>query len=167
MCSIVKTGEPLFPIEERPVPRSDLRGEKAWPTQSLPVKPPPFARQSFTEDDVTDHFAGVARRGPRSLRMTRHGGQFIPPSTQGTVIYPGFDGGAEWGGAAFDASSGWLYVNGNEMPWILTMVEIDSAKQTSAAAVGKRVYQTNCMVCPASRAQRRPHAQRRGHLDGQ
>ncbi len=142
-----ETGEPLFPIEERPVPQSDLRAEKAWPTQSLPVKPPPFARQSFTEDDVTDispeSHAAVLER----LRMTRHGGQFIPPSTQGTVIYPGFDGGAEWGGAAFDTSSGWLYVNGNEMPWILTMVEIDTAKQTSAAAIGKRVYQTNCMVC--------------------
>jgi quinoprotein glucose dehydrogenase len=142
-----ETGEPLFPIKEQPVPPSDLRGEKLSPTQSLPVKPPPFSRQEFTEADVTDispesHAAVLAR-----LQMTRHGGQFIPPSTQGTVIFPGFDGGAEWGGAAFDASSGWLYVNGNEMPWILTMVEIDSAKQTSATAVGKRVYQTNCMVC--------------------
>ena len=55
----------------------------------------------------------------------RSGGQFVPPSTQGTVIFPGFDGGAEWGGAAFDAEKGLLYVNANEMPWILSMVEID------------------------------------------
>jgi quinoprotein glucose dehydrogenase len=142
-----ETGEPLFPIEERRVPPSDLRGEQLWPTQSLPVKPPPFSRQAFNEADVTDispeSHAAVLER----LRATRHGGQFIPPSTQGTVLFPGFDGGAEWGGAAFDASSGLLYVNGNEMPWILTMVEIDQGRQTSATARGKRTYQSNCMVC--------------------
>jgi quinoprotein glucose dehydrogenase len=142
-----ETGEPLFPIEERPVPPSDLKGEQAWPTQSLPVKPPAFARQALTEAEVTDlspeSHAAVLQR----LRMSRTGKPFIPPSTQGTVIFPGFDGGAEWGGAAFDATTGLLYVNSNEMPWILTMVEIDRGKQTSDAARGRRVYQSNCIVC--------------------
>ncbi len=142
-----ETGEPLFPIVERPVPPSDLRGEQAWPTQSLPVKPPAFARQALTEAEVTDlspeSHAAVLQR----LRMSRAGKPFIPPSTQGTVIFPGFDGGAEWGGAAFDATSGLLYVNSNEMPWILTMVEIERGKQTSDAARGRRVYQSNCIVC--------------------
>ena len=142
-----ESGEPLFPIVEQAVPPSDLIGEHAWPTQPLPVKPPAFARQAFTESDVTDlspasHDAVLAR-----LRMTRTGRQFIPPSAQGTVIFPGFDGGAEWGGAAFDRSSGLLYVNANEMPWILTMIQVDHAKQTSAAARGHRVYQVNCIVC--------------------
>jgi quinoprotein glucose dehydrogenase len=141
------TGEPLFPIEEHQVPASDLRGEQAWPSQPLPVKPPAFARQAFTESEVTDlspeSHAAVLQR----LRMSRTGKPFIPPSTQGTVIFPGFDGGAEWGGAAFDETSGLLYVNSNEMPWILTMVEIDRGKQTSATARGRRVYQTNCIVC--------------------
>lgn len=142
-----ETGEPLFPIEERPVPPSDLEGEQAWPTQPLPVAPPPFSRQVFTEDMVTDltpesHAAVLAR-----LRQSRAGQPFIPPSTQGTIIFPGFDGGAEWGGAAFDNATGLLYVNGNEMAWILTMVEIDSGRETSAAARGRHTYQLNCAVC--------------------
>jgi quinoprotein glucose dehydrogenase len=135
------TGKPIFPIEEHPVPPSDLAGEQASPTQPLPVKPPPFARQSFTEADATDlspaaHAAVVAR-----LRAARTGRQFIPPSKEGTVIFPGFDGGAEWGGAAFDQESGRLYVNANEMPWILTMVEI--APRTP----GEAVYRQNCAAC--------------------
>ena len=142
-----ETGEPLFPIQERPVPPSDLDGEQAWPTQPFPLAPPPFSRQVFTEDMVTDlspesHAAVLAR-----LRQSRTGQPFIPPSTQGTIIFPGFDGGAEWGGAAFDDSSGLLYVNGNEMAWILTMVEIDSGRETSAAARGRHTYQLNCGVC--------------------
>jgi len=89
---------------------------------------------------------GRQRSGGESRRRIL-GEPFIPPSTQGTVLFPGFDGGAEWGGAAFDATTGLLYVNSNEMPWILTMVEIDRGKQTSDAARGRRVYQSNCIVC--------------------
>ena len=142
-----ETGVPLFPIEEHAVPPSDLKGEAAWPTQPLPVKPRPFSRQTFTEADVTDvseasHAAVLAQ-----LRKVRSGGQFVPPSAQGTVIFPGFDGGAEWGGAAFDADSGLLYVNGNEMPWILSMVEIDQTKESSDFARGRRTYQLNCTAC--------------------
>jgi len=141
------TGAPLFPIEERPVPPSDLKGEAAWPTQPVPLKPEAFARQALTEADLTDrtpaaHAAVLAR-----LRAVRTGRPFIPPSAQGTVIFPGFDGGGEWGGPAFDASSGLLYVNANEMPWILTMVEIDRAKESSDAAHGRVVYQQNCVAC--------------------
>jgi len=140
-------GQPLFPIEERPVPPSDLVGETAWPTQPVPVKPPPFARQALTEADLTKrtpaaHDAVLAR-----LRAVRTGRPFIPPSTEGTVILPGFDGGGEWGGAAFDAESGLLYVNANEMPWILTMVPIDRVKESSDAAHGRVVYQQNCVAC--------------------
>jgi quinoprotein glucose dehydrogenase len=140
-------GTPLFPIEEQPAPPSDLKGEAAWPTQPVPLKPPAFSRQAFTEADVTDvseasHAAVLAR-----LKQVRTGRPFIPPSTQGTVIFPGFDGGAEWGGAAFDQTSGWLYVNANEMPWILSMVEIDPVKETSDFARGRRTYQLNCTAC--------------------
>src|SRR4029078_1179680 len=81
-------------------------------------------------------------------RLTRTGRQFIPPSEQGTVIFPGFDGGAEWGGQAFDPATGLLYVHANEMAWILTMVPIDHSKRMSAAARrGSETYQVNCMVC--------------------
>jgi quinoprotein glucose dehydrogenase len=135
------TGKPLFPIKEQPVPPSDIPGEQAHPTQPLPLKPPPYARQALTEADVTDrspeaHAAVLAR-----LKATRTGRQFIPPSKEGTVIFPGFDGGAEWGGAAFDATSGRLYVNANEMPWILSLVEI--APRTE----GEAVYRQNCASC--------------------
>ncbi len=141
------TGTPLFPIEERPYPASDLKGEQAWPTQPLPLKPPPFARQAFTEAEVTTRSPAAHDAVLERLRRTRTGGQFIPPSEQGTIIFPGFDGGAEWGGAAFDGSTGLLYVNANEMAWILELVPIDHASQTTASARGRRTYQTNCIVC--------------------
>jgi quinoprotein glucose dehydrogenase len=142
-----ETGVPLFPIEERAVPSSDLKGEAAWPTQPLPMKPPAFARQAFTEADVTDVSEASRAAVLAQLRKVRSGGQFVPPSAQGTVIFPGFDGGAEWGGAAFDDSTGLLYVNSNEMPWILSMVEIDQAKESSNFARGRRTYQLNCTAC--------------------
>jgi quinoprotein glucose dehydrogenase len=142
-----ETGEPVFPIEERSVPPSDLQDEAAWPTQPVPVAPPPFTRQALTEADLDDlspvsHENLVAR-----LRAVRTGRPFIPPSEAGTVIFPGFDGGAEWGGAAFDEESGRLYVNANEMPWILTMVPIDRKQETTDAARGRQIYRHDCAVC--------------------
>jgi quinoprotein glucose dehydrogenase len=142
-----ETGESLFPIEERQVPASDLEGEQAWPTQPLPLKPRPFARQQFTEADVTDASPEAREAVLARLRTVRSGGQFVPPSTQGTVIFPGFDGGAEWGGAAWDQSASLLYVNSNEMPWILSMVKIDSTRESTDFARGRRTYQLNCTAC--------------------
>ena len=142
-----ENGTPLFPIEEQPVPPSDLKGEDAWPTQPVPLKPPAFSRQTFTEADVTDVSESSRAAVVARLKQVRTGRPFIPPSTEGTVIFPGFDGGAEWGGAAFDEESGWLYVNANEMPWILSMVEIDPLKETTDFASGRRTYQLNCTAC--------------------
>jgi quinoprotein glucose dehydrogenase len=138
-----ESGRPLFPVEEQPVPSSDLRGELAWPTQPVPLLPPPFARQLFTEQEVTDlspasHAAVLAR-----LRELRTGRRFIPPSLQGTIIFPGFDGGAEWGGPAFDPTTGRLYVNANEMPWILQMVPVKDAGGSN----GARLYRQYCAAC--------------------
>jgi quinoprotein glucose dehydrogenase len=114
-----RTGEPLFPIASRKVPASALDGERLSPTQPYPVKPPPFTRQAFTEDMVTNrtpeaHAAVLAR-----LRELDSNGVFTPPSTRGTVLMPGTDGGGEWGGAAFDPRTGLFYVNSNEQPWII------------------------------------------------
>jgi quinoprotein glucose dehydrogenase len=142
-----ETGRPLFPIEERPVPPSDLRGEQAWPTQPFPLKPPPFARQAFTEDEVTDLSPKSRAAVLERLRQTRTGRAFIPPSAQGTIVFPGFDGGAEWGGAAFDPGSHLLYVNSNEMPWILTMVELEVGKASEKRPLGERVYLRHCASC--------------------
>jgi quinoprotein glucose dehydrogenase len=139
-----ETGEPLFPVEERQVPASDLKGEQAWPTQPLPLAPPPFARQQLTEDLLTDISPENRAAVLETFRKVRSGDQFTPPSTQGTVIFPGFDGGGEWGGSSWDQETGRLYVNSNEMPWILTMVEL---KQGPQVTTGERLYQVNCAVC--------------------
>jgi quinoprotein glucose dehydrogenase len=142
-----ETGRPLFPIEEQEAPPSDLEGEAAWPTQPLPMSPPPFSRQKLTEADLNDldpvsHADLLAR-----FRALRSGGQWVPPSREGTIIFPGFDGGGEWGGAAFDEDAGLLYVNANEMPWVLTLVPIDRARESTDAARGKVTYEQHCASC--------------------
>ncbi len=142
-----ETGEPLFPIEERPYPASNLEGEETWPTQPLPLKPSPFARQVFTEEDVTSTTPEARAAALARLREVRSAGQFVPPSKQGSMIFPGFDGGAEWGGAGFDPNTGMLYVNSNEMPWILTMIDIELAQSENPYDRGKVVYALNCASC--------------------
>jgi len=144
-----ETGEPIFPIEERLVDSSDLRGEEAWPSQPFPKKPAPFARQTFTEKDVNTLFPEYEDSIRQVLAGIRTGKSFIPPSMQGSMIFPGFDGGAEWGGQAFDPATGMLYINANEMPWIHTMVEIETeeVKSDLLADIGKGVYKTNCSAC--------------------
>lgn len=142
-----ETGEPLFPIEEIPVQPSDLEGEVAWPTQPRPVKPEPFSGQSLTQKNVTDISKESHDYVSGILKNVRTGEQFIPPSTQGTVIYPGFDGGGEWGGAAVDPNTNILYVNANEMAWILTMVDIDPSKSSEPQTLGSSTYTANCAMC--------------------
>jgi quinoprotein glucose dehydrogenase len=137
------TGKPLFPIEERRVPQSDVDGEITAKTQPFPTAPPPFARQSFTEDQVTDRTPEAHKAVLERLRQVRSGGQFLPPSLQGTVILPGFDGGGEWGGAAFDPQTGRLYVNANEMPWIMRLVE----RKDTGPITGKSLYTQKCATC--------------------
>ncbi|HXB07216.1 MAG TPA: PQQ-binding-like beta-propeller repeat protein, partial [Puia sp.] len=145
------TGAPLSPVEERPVPPdSALPGEKLSPTQPMPTGMPVFSRQSLTEAELNSLVpdSSLAELKKR-LAGYKSGRLFIPPSRQGTVIFPGFDGGAEWGGPAYDPGTGLLYVNANEMPWVLTMVD---AKKANAGSVtvgqaAKALYATNCMVC--------------------
>ena len=141
-----ETGEPLFPIEERAVPPSDLQGESAWPTQPLPLKPAPFARQLFSADLITDISPESYRAVLERFIKVRPHVPFLPPSTQGTVILPGFDGGAEWGGAAVDPRRAVLYVNANEMPWILTMVET-GARGDLPLTSGRQIYSQICAAC--------------------
>ena len=117
------TGKPLFPIEYRAAPASDIEGEVTARMQPLPLKPLPFARQFLTEEMLTRRSPAAHRAVLERFRKVRSGGVFAPPSSEGTVVFPGFDGGGEWGGAAFDPESGLLYVNSNEMAWILRMVE--------------------------------------------
>ncbi|RPD41171.1 PQQ-binding-like beta-propeller repeat protein [Chitinophaga barathri] len=145
------TGTPLFPVEERPVPGpSLLTGEQLWPTQPYPTLPAPFVRQLFTEADLNyllpdSSLAEVKRRWASYKRSH----MFEPPSKEGTVIFPGFDGGAEWGGPAFDPETGILYVNASEMPWVLQVVDApkEELKKETNLQAGKRLYRAHCMSC--------------------
>jgi quinoprotein glucose dehydrogenase len=145
-----ETGVPLFPVEERPVPASDLKGEVAWPTQPVPVRPAPFARQRLGEEDVTNISPEARSAVLARLRTLRSDGQFVPPSVEGTVIFPGFDGGGEWGGAAVDPETGVLYVNASEMPWIAAMVEQPDSSASAAPRAGDEVYAAVCAGCHGS-----------------
>ncbi len=139
------SGEPLFDIEERPVPPSSLPGETAWPTQPFPVKPAPFARQS---QDLTD--ADISPYAPNRdslLQVFRRADKrpYAPPSLEPVLLLPGYDGGAEWGGAGADPDNGILYVNANEMPWFLQMEEV--AAENKTLSPGEQTYRRYCMVC--------------------
>jgi quinoprotein glucose dehydrogenase len=144
-----RTGQSLFPIEDRPVPASRVDGEFAAATQPRPLKPPPFARQGLTEDMLTTrtpeaHAAVLARF--KAMRS----GMFEPPSLEGTIVFPGFDGGAEWGGSAFDPASGLLYVNSNEMPWIIKLIpNNDTSLYVSKCATCHKADRTGSSAAPS------------------
>jgi quinoprotein glucose dehydrogenase len=137
------TGKPLFPIESHKYPPSDLPGEVAAAEQPLPTKPAPYARQRLTEDMLTNRTPEAHQWAVEQFRTYRSDGQFVPLSTkQNTIIFPGFDGGAEWGGPAFDPESGLLYVNSNEMAWAVELAENKADPQS-----GKGIYQSQCTIC--------------------
>jgi len=117
------TGKPLFEVRDQPVPASTIPGEKAAATQPVPVKPPPFSAQFLDESNMTN--IGEANRASvlERLKQVRGGPAFNPPGTQGTVVIPGYHGGANWSGASFDPTTGLLYVNSNNVPNIITMAE--------------------------------------------
>lgn len=139
-----ETGAPLFPIESQKVPTVGVDGEKLAETQPLPLKPPPFARQRLTEELLTQRTSEAHAVVLARLRTLKSNGQFEPPSREGTIIFPGFDGGAEWGGASFDPETGLFYVNANEMAWILRLVEKPQPKELPS---GKTLYAANCAGC--------------------
>ena len=117
------SGEPIWPIEERPVPQSDVPGEHTWPTQPFPTKPAPFARQSFTEGDINPYLPADERDGIRArLRSYRNDGLFTPPSFRGSIEIPGHSGGTNWGGAAADPERGELYVLSKALPTMMRIV---------------------------------------------
>ncbi|GAB4034325.1 outer membrane protein assembly factor BamB family protein [Spirosoma gilvum] len=141
------TGKPLFPIEERPMPASNVPGEKAWPTQPIPLKPAPFTRQSFSESDINDF---VADRDTimAQLRRWQKGKEFIPLplSPNRTVFFPGTDGGAQWGGAAVD-EAGIMYVPSKQIPVTMGLVPTPSGPARVVERTGSQLYQTHCSAC--------------------
>lgn len=115
------TGKPLFDVREVPAPASDIPGESASPTQPEPVAPPPFSRLEFTDADVTNISPEATQYVKEQLKKLRYGKKYYPPTVEGTVTTPGFHGGATWSGASFDPTTGLLYVNTNNVPWITKM----------------------------------------------
>ncbi|CAL1517933.1 PQQ-binding-like beta-propeller repeat protein [Chitinophaga sp. MM2321] len=146
-----ENGTPLFPVIETPVDTvTELTGERLWPTQPIPQKPAPFVRQQFTVNDINPYLSKEEYDDvKKKLLSYRSNKLFTPQSKQGTVILPGFDGGAEWGGPAVDPETGILYVNANEMAWILRMLDVDKKKvhTENFAQAGARLYKQNCMSC--------------------
>ncbi|GAC1385388.1 MAG: hypothetical protein NVSMB45_14140 [Ginsengibacter sp.] len=148
------SGQPVFPVEEKQVPvNTDLVGEKLSPTQPFPTVFSPFVRQVLTEKDLNNLVPDSSYQDiKKRLASFNTGNMFNPPSKNGTIIFPGFDGGAEWGGPSFDPSTGILYINASEMPWVLTMIPIqksikNAAEKISYGMEGKNIYSANCMSC--------------------
>ena len=137
------TGNRLFPLEYRKYPPSTVPGEIAAVEQPLPTAPAPFARQGLSENMLTSRTVEAHQWALEHFRKFRNQGQFVPFSVgQDTVVFPGFDGGAEWGGSAFDPETGILYVNANDVAWTGALAE-----NTGSEPSGKGLYLSQCSVC--------------------
>lgn len=135
-------GRPLFPIEERAVPKSDVPGEQSWPTQPFPTAPAPYARQSLAAADLTRRTPAAHAAVAAIFAKARSAGPFTSMAVdQPTIVFPGFDGGAEWGGQAVDPKRGILFINSNDVPWI------GSLAKSSGTSGGRALYEQNCAAC--------------------
>ncbi|NND08865.1 MAG: PQQ-binding-like beta-propeller repeat protein [Saprospiraceae bacterium] len=143
------TGQPLFPIEERPVPTSRIPGEQSWPTQPFPLKPDPYARQYLTIRDLANRSPELHQEAIEKFQSLHYEGLFTPPDQQGTLLFPGTRGGSEWGGAAVDPYTGWLFINANESPEVATVRQSVSDRPAgqSDAAFGASLYSIHCSGC--------------------
>ena len=136
------SGRPLFPIEYKKYSPSDVPGEVTAAEQPLPARPAPFARQNLTEDLLTDRTPEAHQWALEKFRTFRSEGQFVPFTLgKDTVIFPGFDGGAEWGGPAVDPETGIIYINANEMAWTGALAENTGENSP------KGIYLSQCGVC--------------------
>ncbi|MCY1672072.1 PQQ-binding-like beta-propeller repeat protein [Novosphingobium sp. SL115] len=138
------TGKPLFPIDEMPFPASTVPGEEAWATQPVPRLPAPFARQRLDADMLTQRTPEAHAAVAAAFADMRSEGLFVPLSVgKPTVVFPGFDGGAEWGGQAADPATGVLFINANDVPWTGALAPVAKGDGTG----GEAVYQQNCAAC--------------------
>ena len=141
-----ENGDPVFPVEERPVPQSDIEGEETWPTQPFPLAPQPFVRQRYTDNDLPSISDEARNYAIRRLDSARNEGIFTPLSYQGSLIFPGFRGGGEWSGASFDFETGILYVNANEIPNLVSIKKVENNYEQESET-GKKLYDLNCALC--------------------
>jgi quinoprotein glucose dehydrogenase len=153
-----ETGEPVWPIEERPVLKSDMPGEETWPTQPFPTQPPPFARQSFTVKDLSPFLEPAEREQLRSEMLSAHNeGLFTPPGLGNTVEMPGNNGGVNFGGTAVNPNSGDLYVVSKDLP---AMLKLELASKVSQAGSpeqqGRSIFLANCSLCHGTHGEGKP-----------
>jgi len=151
------TGEPLWPIEERPVPKSDVPGEEAWPTQPFPTRPPPFARQTFTSDDINPWLLTPEEHARMRERVSkaRNEGMYTPPALIDTISMPGNQGGSNWGTTGANQKTGIVYVvNVNEVA-ILKLEDVKTRAGRPGAA-GAQAYQQYCQSCHGANLQDAP-----------
>ena len=162
-----KTGKPIWPIEERKVPQTDVPGEQSWPTQPFPTAPPPFGRQSFTVDDINPYLPEEQRAIVKEqLLKWRNEGLFTPPTLRGTVQTPGDQGGSNWGTTAANPTNGTVYVLGVNAPAVIRLEKSASGipapndafgreggrgdgggRGTPQGIAGRAVYMQNCQSC--------------------
>lgn len=145
-----ESGEPVFPIEERPVPPSYVPGEQAWPTQPFPTKPLPYSRQSMSVNDLTSFTPQAHDSLLKRFNGLRYEGLFTPPDERGTLMIPGTRGGSNWGGAAVDPATSVLYVKSNDSPEIDILQLVNSGESESTQSLynqGKATYQSYCATC--------------------
>ncbi len=149
------TGKPLWPIEERPVPKSHMPGEQAWPTQPYPTVPPPFARQSMTADDVNPFILTSEERAAWRERIAkmRNEGLFTPPGLEETISLPGARGGSNWGTNASNPSKGMVYLTTQDWPTIYKLSLEDplaarrAAPRAAGMDLGRATYEKRCQSC--------------------
>ena len=140
-----ETGEPIWPIEERPTPTSQIPENPTWPTQPFPTAPPPLMRQAYTEADISNISPKAEQMTRDVLNRSGSYGAYPPPSLAQAIMFPGYDGGMEWGGSAADPN-GILYVNVNEIPWFYQLVPTQPLKG-KALSFGEVQYRIQCGAC--------------------
>jgi len=144
------TGKPLFPVEERKVPTSNIPGEVTFPTQPFPIKPKAFVKQFMTEDDLTNYSPESHEEILNKFRSVRYEGLFTPPDLKGSISLPATRGGINWGGAAYDPNTNMLYLRGHNLPEIQTIVDANKtfiARNNTTFESGRVTYLKHCASC--------------------
>ena len=156
------TGKPLWPIEERPVAKSNVPGEQAWPTQPVPTAPPPFARQKVSADDVNPFILTPEERESWKHRIAnmRNDGLFTPPGVDETISFPGARGGANWGGTAANPAKGMVYLTTQDWPTVYKLSLEDPFAAPSGASApananaGETAFEERCQTCHGAKGVR-------------
>jgi quinoprotein glucose dehydrogenase len=148
-----ETGKPLFEIKETAVDtKSELVDEQPSPTQPIPNKPAPFSRQTLTQDDINPYVSTEEQQEIKGrMSKMRYGNPFVLPGKTQSLIFPGYDGGAEWGGPAYDPTSNIMYINTNEMAWVMEMLDrapkVPEPRESKYIDAGKKIFIKNCASC--------------------